>query len=117
MDRTPVFKHKYGPPLPDYYYGTEDDDFYNLIIYEEENEIKDYLNREYVNLYIIQTYHGVLRLQLDEPPYYNFTQHEVMDPSNDDHEYIMFLQVKAGDVCERIDDHMEQTDHSKCVIY
>ncbi|EMG47510.1 hypothetical protein G210_2132 [Candida maltosa Xu316] len=116
MGRAPVFKHKYGPPLPDYYYYPEYNRFYKIIIYEEEDEIRDCLNREYQCVYIIQTYRGVLRLQYDEPPYYNFNQHEIMDRSKDNLEYISFLQAKSGDLWERINRHMEQTDHSKCEI-
>ncbi|CAN3362244.1 hypothetical protein DICA4_E00936 [Diutina catenulata] len=86
-----------------------------VVEYTDPSEVEEYVhNRMDASLcdfYVVQTKGNVYRFHAIEC---GFDQHALVDPDEHDEEYYLYISAKCGDVLSRIEDHMEQADHSKC---
>ncbi|RCK56332.1 hypothetical protein Cantr_05941 [Candida viswanathii] len=118
MDDIIVFKLPRSPPLPDFYYDSENVGQFQIVDVALEEEIKDYVTQVTMetDFYVVQTASGLLRIHSARSGLEDLESHDLLDrDDDDDDEYLNFLTLKYGDLDHRIEEYMDNyTDHHKC---
>ncbi|RCK59082.1 hypothetical protein Cantr_07067 [Candida viswanathii] len=112
-----VFKRKGGRPLWDEMYE-EDEEYgveFKIVDYEDSEDVRDFLKKNELNLYIIQTKSNELRLQCNESPIEDHCLLSTAGPGINDF-FFLAVAIEKGPN-RRFKEHMlKHTDHSKCAI-
>ncbi|EER35310.1 predicted protein [Candida tropicalis MYA-3404] len=110
-----VFKRKGGMSLWKQMYEV-DDEFgveFKIIDYESADEIWEFLDNNKLYFYIIQTKSNELRLQCTE---FNRDFHRLVDNDDGEEEMFSICASMGNGPDDRIEEHMEESDHEECEI-